>query len=182
ALRRQCVQALLALGAGAIGFGGWPIDAHGDLLAEMFERVTALVPPTMPIFALGVGKPEHLLTLSQHSRRYVFDCSLPTRDARRHRLYAFVKGWQERLREPGARLYEYVYLLAEEHRRTKDPIDPSCDCLCCRNYSRAFLQQLDRVKDSLGERLQTIHNLRFYTRLIEALRAQSPAIDGGDSR
>lgn len=169
ALRESCVRSLLELGADAIGFGGWPIDAEGRLLTEMFGLVMSLVPPSMPVFALGVGKPEHLVALARLNRRYIFDCSLPTRDARRYRLYALDPHWEEKILSPEARFYRYVYLLDPPHANSMESIDPTCDCACCQHYGRAFLHHLAKVKDSLAERLATIHNLRFYTRLIEYL-------------
>ena len=174
-LRESCVRDLLALGADAIGFGGWPIDEEGRLLTEMFSLVTRLVPPSMPIFALGIGKPEHLAALARLGRRFIFDCSLPTRDARRYRLYALDPDWEVKIESPAARFCRYVYLLDPPHADSAEPVDLTCDCACCQHYSRAFLHNLVKVKDSLAERLATIHNLRFYTRLIAHLTSVAEA-------
>lgn len=177
ALRESCIRSLLDLGADAIGFGGWPIDAEGKLLTDMFALLMSLVPPSMPIFALGVGKPEHLAALAQLGRRFVFDCSLPTRDARRFRLYALEPHWEETILTSEMRFYRYVYLLDSQHAGSMEPIDCRCDCVCCQHYGRAFLHHLAKVKDTLAERLATIHNLRFYTRLIEHLASlTAPAL------
>jgi queuine tRNA-ribosyltransferase len=85
-LRTACAEALVDLGADAFGFGGWPIDAEGRLQFDQFETIDATLPPMAPLFALGVGKPEHLVRVASLGRPVIFDCSLPTRDARKHRL------------------------------------------------------------------------------------------------
>lgn len=65
--------------------------------------------------------------------------------------------------------YRYLYLYDDEHRASNEPIDPSCDGPCCSRYSRAYLHHLFKTGEALGQRLATLHNLRFYTRLIEHL-------------
>jgi queuine tRNA-ribosyltransferase len=169
-LRRECAEALLDEGADGIGFGGWPVDASGRLQEEMFLLLNQLVPASLPIFALGVGKPEHLVRLTKHSRRFIFDCTLPTRDARHQRLYVFNATWAAESLPAGDDFYRYVYILDSEYARDERPVEPGCDCACCRQYERAFIHHLFKTKDALGERLATIHNLRFFSRLIERLQ------------
>jgi queuine tRNA-ribosyltransferase len=169
-LRRRCAQALAELGADAYGFGGWPIDAEGRLRRDEFEVVHDALPEGATLFALGVGKPEHLVSVASLDRPLVFDCSLPTRDARHHRLY---------VREPGVPLdderpfYRMLYVLDPEHADDARPISEVCDAPCCARYSLAYVHHLFKVKDTLGERLATLHNLRFYTQLVEELRARA---------
>jgi len=165
-LRQDCAKALLDVGADAIGFGGWPIDDQGAVLFEAFQALVEVVPADVPIFALGVGKPEHLTALLTLRPGFVFDCSLPTRDARRNRLLAFTGDWPNCDRT--ADFYRYVYIADRDHARSLDPIDSTCDCECCSRYSRAYLHHLVKVKDSLAMYLATLHNLRFYSRLVEA--------------
>jgi queuine tRNA-ribosyltransferase len=165
-LRRRCAAALAELGADAFGFGGWPIDEGGALQREQFEVLHDALPAGAPLFALGVGKPEHVVNVARLGRPIVFDCSLPTRDARRHRLLA---------RRPAAPLestptfYDLVYILDAKHGSDPKPVSELCDAPCCRRYSRAYLHHLAKTGDALGQRLGTIHNLRFYTQLVEEL-------------
>jgi queuine tRNA-ribosyltransferase len=166
-LRRRCAEALIEAGAQGFGFGGWPVSGDGELELDMFRLLSAVTPPEAPLFALGVGKPEHLVTLSEVDKRWVFDCTIPTRDARHGRLYAFVP---DRPLDTDGKFYRNVYIHDEENSRIDEPIDEACDCPTCSRYGRSYLHHLFRVKDGLADRLATLHNLRFYTRLVEMVR------------
>ncbi|MCA9648592.1 MAG: queuine tRNA-ribosyltransferase family protein [Myxococcales bacterium] len=169
-LRRECAQALLDAGLTAFGFGGWPLDEEGALQLEMFALLHELLPATAPLFALGVGKPEHLVAITALGRPAVFDCSLPTRDARHHRLYSFRHALPDGPLTAGPGFYEKLYILDKKHATADEPISPSCDALCCRRYGRGYLHHLFRCEDPLALRLASLHNLRFYSQLCEHLR------------
>ncbi|KDA40919.1 queuine/archaeosine tRNA-ribosyltransferase [Frankia sp. BMG5.23] len=173
--RKRCVEALVEAGAQGFGFGGWPLDGNGVLEREMFALLSASTPPEAPLFALGVGKPEHLVALCQIDCRWVFDCTIPTRDARHGRLYAFNNA---PLAADGS-FYQNVHILDERNHRIDEPICPTCDCPTCTRYGRSYLHHLFRVRDGQADRLATLHNLRFYTRLIEQLRAGGRALAAG---
>ncbi|BCL14518.1 MULTISPECIES: tRNA-ribosyltransferase family protein [Micromonospora] len=177
-LRQRCVDALVESGAQGFGFGGWPLSAEGELEREMFALLSRITPPDAPLFALGVGRPEHLVSLCELDMRWVFDCTIPTRDARHGRLYSFVPEIADRLLTPDRSFYQNVYILDEENSRKDEPICATCDCPTCRRYSRSYLHHLFRVKDGLADRLATLHNLRFYTRLLEMIRAGRMARPG----
>jgi queuine tRNA-ribosyltransferase len=171
-LRRQCAADLAAIGFDGFGYGGWPIGPDGSLLSDMLGLVARSLPPGAPLHALGVGSPQHLVRA--HALGYtIFDCALPTRDARHHRLYSFLPGADRAPFEPDVRFHETVYILDQKHANDFGPIDPSCDAACCTRYSRAYLRHLFKIEDITAQRLASIHNLRFYTRLIDGLRAQS---------
>jgi queuine tRNA-ribosyltransferase len=165
-LRRRCADELLGIGFDGYGFGGWPVEDDGQLV-DMVGFVAELLPADAPKHALGIGKPENLLAAHHHGYA-LFDCVLPTRDARHGRLYVFQPGWVSACRQ-GRALYDFVYIKDEAHLADVNPIDPTCDCLACRRYSRAYLNHLFRIKDTTWQRLATIHNLRFYSRLLECL-------------
>jgi queuine tRNA-ribosyltransferase len=95
----------------------------------------------------------------------MFDCTLPTRNARRGALYVFTG---DAIAEDGA-FYRQLRLDSERFRRDARPIEEGCDCATCERFSRAYLSHLLTIGDALGLRLATVHNLRFYTRLMEAL-------------
>jgi len=166
-LRRQCAEELLAIGFDGFGFGGWPLDAQGNLLAEIIAYTRELVPREFPMHALGVGHPGHIVECFRLGYD-LFDSAMPTRDARHGRLLAF--GPEEPPISPAGKWFSYLYIQDEQHVKSDKPISPTCDCLCCRQYSRAYMRHLFKVGDSLFFRLATIHNLRFMTQLMERLR------------
>jgi queuine tRNA-ribosyltransferase len=171
-LRRECAAALAEIGFDGYGFGGWPLDREGNLLVDLLQMVAEATPAGVPLHALGVGRPDHVVRAAALGYT-IFDCSLPTRDARRHRLYTFLPGRDPaHLRppvDPDEPFYEAVYALDQRHANDFGPVDPTCDCPLCRRYSRAYLRHLFKVEDATAERLATMHNLRFYVRLLEVL-------------
>ncbi len=178
-LRARCAEALMEIGFDGYGYGGWPVAPDGHLV-ESVGQVAEMVPDDMPAFALGIGKPENLLAAFAEGYR-LFDCALPTRDARRKRLY-LLEGDLDNVRPGSDRWYRYLYIGDERYARDANPLDPSCDCLCCTRYSRAYLHHLFRVGDGSAYRLATVHNLRFYARLMEHLRSLAPSPPEGEAR
>lgn len=162
ALRRECAARLQEIGFDGYGFGGRPVTEDGRLI-DAVGVVAEALPKDVWLWGLGIGKPEHVAACVAMGFT-LFDCVLPTRDARKLRLYAF-----EDAAGTGT-AYRHVYLQDGRHARDDGPIDPSCDQPCCRHYSRAWLHHLFAIKDALAPRLATMHNLRFYTRLLDRLR------------
>ncbi len=171
-LRRRCAEALLPLSFDGMGFGGWPLSPEGDLAEEMMA-LTAELTPGYVRFALGTGKPEHIVRCYGLGWR-IFDTVLPTRDARHQRLYVFDADRPDQVdvRTPG--FYRFVYAGDKKHKRDTRPISPLCDCPCCQDYSLAYLHHLFDIGDTLAPRLATLHNLRFYTQLLELLGGTAP--------
>ena len=127
------------------------------------------LPAPAPKHALGIGRPDHVV--AAHALGYsVFDCALPTRDARHGRLYAFRDGWGDRRPSPGDDFYRALRLHDPEYRVDHAPVEDGCDCPACSRHTRAYLHHLFKVGDLSAERLATLHNLRFYVRLFELLR------------
>jgi len=121
---------------------------------EMTAHTAALLPPDQPRYLMGVGTPEDLL---EGIRRGIdmFDCVMPTRNARNGHL--FTSTGTVRIRNA-------------IHRQSLEPLDPACGCYTCRHYTRAYLHHLDRLNEILGARLNTIHNLAFYLGLMRDAR------------
>ena len=168
-LRRQCATELAAIGFDGFGFGGWPLSTDGSLLAEPMRWVAESLPAGAAKHALGVGRPDHVVTAAALGYS-MFDCALPTRDARHGRLYAFREGWSARRPAPGDHFYRAVRIHDQPFRVDHGPIEDGCDCPVCARYSAAYLHHLFKVGDISAERLATLHNLRFYVRLFELLR------------
>ena len=168
ALRRECAGRLLEIGFDGFGFGGWPLER--GRLSDMVAATAQLVPRPLPLHGLGIGKPENLVSAFRAGYR-TFDCVIPTRDARHGRLFVF-DGPPRRADLDAAGFYRPVSLESSRLRREWGPVEPGCDCPCCRRYSGAYLHHLYAIGDAAAARLATLHNLRFYTRLIEALQGE----------
>jgi len=170
-LRQRCADALLEIGFDGFGFGGWPLDAKGNLLTEIIGYTREMIPRDLPMHALGVGHPVSVVQC--HDQGYeMADSALPTRDARHGRLYTFTS-------ESGLYGDWFAYLYATDDKLIKAdrPISPHCDCLTCTRYSLGYLYHLFKLGDAGFMRLATIHNLRFMAQLGERYRAR--ATSGG---
>jgi queuine tRNA-ribosyltransferase len=168
-LRRQCATALAGIGFDGYGFGGWPFAADGTLLADPLGWVAESLPPEASKHALGIGRADHVVAAFALGYT-MFDSTLPTRDARHGRLYAFKPGWGTRRPAPGDDFFRAIRIHDPEYRVDHGPIEDGCDCPLCSRHSRAYLHHLFKVGDITAERLATLHNLRFYVRLFELLR------------
>lgn len=172
-LRRECAESLREIGFDGYAFGGWPVDKEYQLVADTLAYTAELMPPDRPRYAMGVGKPENVVACARMGYN-LFDCVIPTRDARHLRLYVFTA---ETPRLDGKEFYRTLYLQDPEHRWDESPLSATCDCHTCQHYSRAYLHHLFRVEDPLAPRLATIHNLRFYARLMELITQEvSPCL------
>lgn len=168
-LRRECAEALLAIGFDGYGFGGWPLDAKGQLLHEILRYTRALIPPEFPMHALGVGQPGNVAACAALGYG-LFDSAMPTRDARHGRLYAFAADPRAEQFALHGNWYSYIYIEDKKHIKAAAPVSGYCDCLTCTKYSLGYLHHLHKVGDTLYLRLATLHNLRFMAMLAEQLR------------
>jgi queuine tRNA-ribosyltransferase len=172
-LRAQCAAALLELGFDGYGYGGWPLDAEGQLVDDMLRITRSLIPPQFPMHALGIGHPANIAACVPLGYG-VFDSALPTRDARRGRLYVMtgkpVSG--------SDRWFRFLYVTDDKYIKASEPVDSTCDCLTCTHYSRGYLRHLYRANEAGFQRLATLHNLRFMSRLMAALRPDPRVTDG----
>lgn len=170
-LRKKCAEALLEIGFDGFGYGGWPLDGEGHLLTDILSFVRECVPLQYPLHALGVGHPENVLKGFELGYG-IFDCAMPTRDARHGRLYTFTQPADDLSQglNDEKRWYRYVYIHDEKHLKSNEPISAFCDCHTCQHYSAGYLRHLFKMNDILYFRLATIHNLRFMTQLTDRIR------------
>ena len=152
--RDQSLEALVEMGFDGYAIGGLSVGEPKDEMFKVMRHTAPLLPNDQPRYVMGVGKPEDLV---EGVRRGVdmFDCVMPTRNARNSHL--FTDTGVLKLRNAANRTYE-------------GPIDDTCDCYTCQNYSRAYLHHLDKCGEILGATLNTIHNLRHYQRVMGGLR------------
>jgi queuine tRNA-ribosyltransferase len=173
ARRARCAAALAEIGFDGYGFGGYPI-VDGRLVDEV-AQVAELVPAGSVLHGLGIGTPESLA--SAWSAGYgMFDCTLPTRNGRRGVVYTELD--PAALGGPGGSggpsLCRVARLGDERWVRRRAPVDPDCDCEMCR-LPAGYVAHLFRLDEALGGTLASLHNLRFYARLTDALRARAAA-------
>ena len=160
-LRKKCAEELIKVGFDGYAYGGWPVDGNGAFLDEMLSYTAGLMPPGKPKYAMGVGKPEDIKKCVKMGYN-MFDCVLPTRDARHKRLYV--------LKDKAAKGYEFIYMRAKKHETDRGPVSKSCTCEVCSQHSRAYLYHLFKFGDSNAGRLATIHNLTCYSKFMESLK------------
>ncbi len=153
-LREESARFLLEMNLPGYAIGGLAVgESKADMYATL-DVVEPILPREKPRYLMGVGKPEDLV---EGVRRGIdmFDCVMPTRNARNGHL--FVTGGVIKIRNA-------------KHKTDTTPLDPHCDCYTCQNYSKSYLHHLERCNEILGARLNTIHNLRYYQRLMESIR------------
>ena len=126
-----------------------------EQLYRFTRQVAGRLPQDKPRYLMGVGSPEDLVE-GVAKGIDMFDCALPTRVARNGSLFT-----------PEGR----IDITKSRYEEQQDPLDGTCDCYTCRNYSAAYLRHLFRAKELLGLRLASIHNLRFVLALMERIRA-----------
>jgi queuine tRNA-ribosyltransferase len=153
-LRHQSLDGLVEIGFDGYALGGLAVGENEDERRRVLDETLPRMPNTKPRYLMGVGRPEDLV---EAVRRGVdlFDCVLPTRNARTGLLYT----------RNG--------LIRIRNRRYKDDtrsVDEHCGCYTCRHYSRAYLRHLDKCREILGARLNTLHNLYYYQQLMKEMR------------
>jgi queuine tRNA-ribosyltransferase len=167
-LRQKCAEGLLEIGFDGFGYGGWPLDSQGHLLTEMVGLTRALIPTNFPMHALGIGHPLNLVKTNRLGYD-IFDCALPTRDARHGRLMRYLVPPNNPLEDED--WLENVYIQDKKYIKVNQPVSEFCDCPVCQYYSLGYLHHLFKTGDWLFQRLATLHNLRFMTQLTERLRS-----------
>ncbi|MFQ5902535.1 MAG: tRNA guanosine(34) transglycosylase Tgt [Candidatus Binatia bacterium] len=153
-LRLECVREMTPLPFDGFAVGGLGVGEEEATLNSIGEFTAGLLPEDRPRYLMGVGRPEDLIFAVR--RGYdLFDCVLPTRNARTGTLFTS-KG--------------KISIKRAEFSSDPRPVDESCDCYCCRHFSRAYLRHLYLAGEILAAQLHTLHNLYFYHRLMEKCR------------
>ncbi|REC93499.1 tRNA-guanine transglycosylase [Kushneria indalinina DSM 14324] len=159
-LRERSLEGLEQIGFDGLAIGGLSVGEPKEEMIKVLDYLPGLMPDDKPRYLMGVGRPEDLV---EGVRRGVdmFDCVMPTRNARNGHLFTF----------DGV-----IRIRNATHRHDTRPLEEGCDCYTCQNFSRSYLHHLDRCGEMLGAQLNTIHNLRHYQQLMSGLRG---AIEAG---
>jgi queuine tRNA-ribosyltransferase len=160
-LRQRSLNGLMEIGFDGYAIGGLSVGEPKHEMLQVLDNLALVLPVDKPHYLMGVGKPEDIV---ESVRRGVdmFDCVMPTRNARNGHL--FVRSG-------------YIRIRNSQYRNDMSPSGERCECYTCRNYTRAYLRHLDQCNEILGARLNTIHNLHFYQWLMKSLRS---AIEKGE--
>ncbi|MFT5218355.1 MAG: queuine tRNA-ribosyltransferase, partial [Gammaproteobacteria bacterium] len=153
-LRLESARGLVDIGFHGYAIGGLSVGEPAEIRNATLDVLLPELPADKPRYLMGVGKPEDLI---EGVRRGIdmFDCVIPTRNARTGFLYT---------RQGIVRIRNSV------HRDDTNPVDALCACYTCQNYSRSYLRHLDKCGEILGARLNTIHNLYFFQELMRDIR------------
>ena len=153
-LRDVSLAGLTDIGFDGYAIGGLSVGEPKEDMVRILDHLAHKMPADKPRYLMGVGKPEDLV---EGVRRGIdmFDCVMPTRNARNGHLFI----------DTGV-----LKLRNAVNKTDNSPVDPTCDCYTCQNFSRAYLHHLDKCKEILGCTLNTIHNLHFYQTVMAGLR------------
>jgi queuine tRNA-ribosyltransferase len=160
-LRQRSVDELIQLDFNGYAVGGLSVGEPVEIMLEMAGVTIPNLPVGKPRYVMGVGTPENLIELVAQGAD-MFDCVLPTRNARNGQLFT----------SNGT-----VNISNSRYKDDIDPLDPDCQCYTCRNYSKAYLRHLYQARELLAYRLNTIHNIHYFLdfmkRIREAIRADA---------
>jgi len=159
-LRAESAAALAEMDLPGYAVGGVSVGEPKDEMLRIMAHTPRLLPPHKPRYLMGVGTPEDLLA-GVAAGVDMFDCVMPTRNARNGHLFT---------------RFGDLKVRNARHRSDERPIDESCTCPCCKGFSRAYLHHLDRCGEMLGPMLASVHNLHYYVNLMGEVRQ---ALDEG---
>ena len=171
-LREYCALELVKIGFDGFGYGGWPMKANGEFNYAVAKTIASHTPKDYLLYGLGIGKPDEIVELVKMGY-HIFDCVLPTRDARHQRLYVYTASSIKDINLKDPKFYKYLVPTKQKYYSDTSPISTACDCHLCTNYSKSYLNHLFKIGDSTAFRLATIHNLRFYSLLMEKLQQKT---------
>ena len=154
-LRLQSLQGLEKIGFDGFAIGGLSVGEPKEEMRKILNYTAPLLPQDKPRYLMGVGTPEDLVE-AVVAGMDMFDCVMPTRNARNGHL--FTRHGDVRIRN-------------SRYRHETEPLDGDCGCYTCRNFTRAYLHHLDKSQEILGATLNTLHNLHYYQELMRGLRA-----------
>ncbi len=169
ALRGKCAAELAKLKFDGYAYGGFPINDQNELQVETLQAVVDDTPDEAIKYAMGVGTPAQIVECVVMGYD-LFDVVIPTREARHRKLYV----WQDdpMIVDLSGEFYTTRTMKNLSLQTESGPIDKYCDCHTCTNYSAAYVHALFRADESVAGQLASIHNLRFYARLMERLQAK----------
>lgn len=164
-LRTRSAKELLEINFDGYAIGGVAVGEPREYLWQVLDWVLPLLPAKKPRYLMGLGRPEEIVGAT-NAGIDMFDCVIPTREARHGRIYKYSSSIKEK------DFYETLQITNARFSGDFNQIDENCRCYTCRNFSLGYLNHLFKTREPLGLRLASIHNLKFYLGLMEKLRGQ----------
>lgn len=153
-LRKESAERLVEIGFDGYALGGLSVGEPNEMMYEVLNSSVSILPEDKPRYLMGVGTPQDIFEAVERGVD-MFDCVLPTRNARHGHLYTS---------------QGIVRIKKEQYKKDFSPLDPNCDCYTCKNFSRAYLRHLYHAGEVLSLRLNTLHNVAFYLNMMKQIR------------
>lgn len=169
-LRLKSAEKITSLNFDGYAIGGLAVGEPVEKMYQVLDWVLPKLPEDKPRYLMGVGKPEQIVEAVKKGID-MFDCVIPTRNARHGMLYVWKNNVRTFARTFPRQFYQEIRIKQSKYASDIRSLDSSCDCYTCRNYSRAYLRHLFISAEPLALRLATLHNLRFYLRLMQRIRS-----------
>ncbi|HRY63226.1 MAG TPA: tRNA guanosine(34) transglycosylase Tgt [Patescibacteria group bacterium] len=167
-LRIKSAKFLSSLDFDGLAIGGLAVGEDNKKMYQVLDYTIPELPTDKPRYLMGVGKPENIIEAVKRGVD-MFDCVIPTREARHGRLYLYKKS-NIKNKKLNANFYEVVNILNSKYKKDTKPLDKNCDCKLCQNYSAGYLHHLFKAGEPLALRLATLHNVSFYLKLMKSIR------------
>lgn len=159
-LRIEHMKQIATLDLDGYAIGGLAVGEAAEDMYRIIDAVEPYMPVDKPRYLMGVGTPQNILEAVSRGVDF-FDCVMPSRNARHGNLFTW-----------GGK----INIINEKYSTDDRPVDPDCQCPCCKSYSRAYLRHLFKAHEELGMRLAVLHNLYFYNEFMQGIR---DALDEG---
>lgn len=153
-LRKRSAEQLIEIGFDGYAIGGLSVGEPNEVMYKILEEVVPILPEDKPRYLMGVGTPQDILEAVERGVD-MFDCVLPTRNARHGHLFT----------SQGV-----IRIKREEFKEDFSPLDPECECYTCKHFTKAYLRHLHVAGEILGLRLNTMHNIAYYLNLMKQIR------------
>ena len=153
-LRKKSAEQLMEIGFDGYAIGGLSVGEPSEVMYSILDEVVHVLPQGKPRYLMGVGTPQDILEAVERGVD-MFDCVLPTRNARHGHLYT----------SQGV-----VRIKRNEYKEDFSSLDPECECYTCKNFTKAYLRHLHVAGEILGLRLNTLHNIAYYQKLMSQIR------------
>lgn len=169
-LREKSAKELVKIGFDGYAIGGVSVGEPLKEKIKVLKWTVPLLPNDKPRYLMGLGRPEEIVAAASLGVD-MFDCVIPTREARHGRIYKFKnQNSKIKMTNQNSKFYETLQITNAKFQKDFRPLDKNCGCYTCRNFSRAYLNHLFKIQEPLALRLATIHNLKFYLELMKGIR------------